>query len=154
LDSGLKRTSSQPVSTNNCFRLKPEFPFLKEPEGSLFWPEVLHDDLMRLAVFPSQSSPVLPGLKAFSTQYCTTSCRVLRVTAFAKVICCHRGESGQAFKLLQAVGGPVNYPLDNINKMKSVLVPGDVLSCLSFVVWLLLNITYLVKHPSRKQCFL
>lgn len=83
MDSGLERTSSQPVSMNSCFRLKPEFPFLKEPGESLLWPYVLQDYLMRLALLPFQLSSVLPGLKTSSTQYRTTGGHVLRVTAFS-----------------------------------------------------------------------
>lgn len=56
MDAELKKTRSQPISINSCFKLKPEVPFLKEPGGSLLWLDVLYDYLMRLTLLHSQLS--------------------------------------------------------------------------------------------------
>lgn len=75
MDYRLQSSTSQPVSKNSCLGLRSEFPLLKDPGGFLLWPNLLHEDPIRLTFLPSQLSSVLPGLKTFSTQYCTIDSR-------------------------------------------------------------------------------
>lgn len=105
-----------------------------------------------LILLPPQLSLALPDHKTFSIQYCTTGCRVLSVAVFPindiGIPFCDNGISS-AKHLNCCRIWVLNCPLNNINKIKAMLILWAILPCLSFAVWLLLNVTYLVKCPNR-----